>query len=127
MSRRRSGIKEETDNDEEIVMRWDKNRIAIAVVLVVLIIFGGLYVLSLLSQNPKVLGEKTTPDKPQIKLPDEKDVDKIINGAKQNLSEINAKNVIDSQPKLKKIIDDLTHLTGSSMSAKNLICDSLCK
>ncbi len=122
---RRKKVEEERVEDE-VVMRWSKNKIAIATVVVVLIIFGGLYAISLMSQNPKVLGEKSV-DKPKIKLPDENDVEEILENAQDELSNINAKDILQSQPKIKKIIDDLTSLTGSSVSAKSLICDSLCK
>lgn len=124
MSRRKKV--EEEKVEDEVVMRWSKNKIAIATVVVVLMIFGGLYAISLLSQNPKVLGERAS-DKPKIKIPDERDVENILESAQDELSNINAKDIIESQPKIKKIIDDLTSLTGSSVSAKSLICDSLCK
>ena len=126
---RRKVVKEaeEIVEDAEIVMRWSGKRIVIATFIVICIIAGGLYAISLLSENPKVLGEKTSNERPKIKIPDERDVGKVIDRAQEDLSEINAKNLIESQPRLKKIIDDLTNLTNSSNSAKDLICDSLCK
>lgn len=117
---------EEIVEEAEVIMRWSGKRIVIATLLVIIIIAGGIYAISLLSQNKKVLGE-TTQSKPQIQLPDENSVEKIINTAQDELSNINAKNIIESQPKIKKIIDDLTHLTGSSNSAKDLICNNFCK
>lgn len=126
MSRRKVIKEAEIIEEAEVVMRWSGKRIVIATTLVVLIIVGGIYAISLLSKNPKVLGQRTE-NKPQIKIPNEKNVDDIIEKAKEDLSNINAKNIVASQPKIKKIIDDLTHLTGSSSSAVNLICDSLCK
>lgn len=125
---RRKAIKEaeEIIEDAEVVMRWSGKRIVIATSLVVLIIAGGIYAISLLSQNPKVLGEKA-PDKPKLKLPSERRIEKILDQAQEELSNVTAKNLVDSQPRLKKIIEELTNLTGSSSSAKSLICDSLCK
>ncbi len=125
---RRKNIKESEEiiEEAEVVMRWSSKRIVIATFVVVALIAGGIYAISLLSQNPKVLGERTE-NKPQIKIPDENDVEGIIEKAKEDLTNINAKNIVESQPKIKKIIDDLTGLTGSSSSAKSLICDSLCK
>jgi len=127
MSRRRA-IKdaEEIIDEAEVIMRWSIKRIVIATILVVLIIVGGIYAISLLSQNPKVLGERTI-SRPRIKIPDEKNIEEVIDKAQIELSNINAKNLIESQPRIKKIIEDLTNLTGSSNSAKSLICDSLCK
>lgn len=124
---RRRKIKEEEEIQEaEIVTHWSAKRIGVAILILVLLVGFGIFSLSLLSKNPKILGEKTL-DRPKIEIPNEKNVEEIIEKAKDELSDINAKNLIESQPRLKKIIDDLTGLTGSSTSAKNLICDSLCK
>lgn len=127
---RRSVIKEaeeELIKDAEVVMRWSSKRIVIATVLVLLIIGGGMYGILVMGQNSsKVLGAKTPNEGPKIKIPDQKNVEDIIKSAKQDLSNINAKNIVQSQPKLQKIIDDLTNLTGSSGSARSLICDTLC-
>jgi flagellar basal body-associated protein FliL len=127
---RRSIIKETEEDlvqEAEVITRWSKKRIFIAIVIVIFIVSGGIYVASLVTQNAvRVLGART-PDKPEIQVPNEKNVQNVIDSAKQNLSNINAKNIVESQPKLKKIIDDLTNLTGSTSSAKSLICDTLCK
>jgi hypothetical protein len=94
-------------------------------------VFGGMMMVfafgvSVIYTNSHILLKKWR-HKPQIKIPDEKSVDDIIKKAKEDLANVNAKNIVASQPKIKKIIDDLTHLTGSSSSAVSLICDSLCK
>ncbi len=127
MSRRKT-VKEAEKIIEEaqVVMRWSGKRIVVATVAVVAIIFLGIYAISLLSQNPNVMGVKTV-NKPQIDIPEEGDVEGIIEKAKEDLANINAKNIVESQPRIKKIINDLTGLTSSSSSAKSLICDSLCK
>lgn len=125
---RRSVMKqaeEEIVQEAEVVMRWSTKRIVVATFLVLCIIGGGLYGIALLSQNkPIVLGTST--NRPQIKLPSERSVQDIIDNAKNELSNINTKNIIESQPRLQKVIDDLSHITGSTSSAKNLICDALC-
>ncbi len=127
---RRSIIKdteEELIQEAEVVMRWSKKRIVIATFFVLCIIAGGIYGINILGQNAsKVLGAKTD-NRPKIEIPTQKSVEDVISSAKKDLSGINAKNIVESQPQLKKIIEDLTHLTGSSSSAKNLICDTLCK
>lgn len=130
MSRR--SIIRQTEEDivqeAEVVMQWSKKRIVIATFICLLLIVGGIYGINVLSQNAsKVLGENTSNNKPKINIPNQKSVEEVIKTAKNDLSNINAKNIVESQPQLKKIIDDLTHLTGSSSSAKNLICDTLCK
>lgn len=128
---RRSIIKdteEEVVREAEIVMRWSAKRIVVATVLCLALIIGGIYAISLLSQNASEgLRSNSSIDHPQIAVPDEKSVQNVIDTAKKDLSNISAKNIVESQPRLQKVIDDLTHLTGSSSSAKSLICDTLCK
>ena len=129
MSRRKLIKEEEPElvQEAEVIMRWSSKRIVIATFLVIMIIAGSIYAISLLSQNKTNQAVEKKIDKPQLEIPNEKDVQGVIDKAKGDLSNITAKNLIESQPKLKKIIDDLTHLTDSSSSAKSLMCDSLCK
>jgi hypothetical protein len=129
MSRRKLIKDQEPElvQEAEVIMRWSSKRIVIATFIVIMIIAGSIYAISLISQNKTYQAVEKKIDKPQIEIPNEKDVQGVIDKAKGDLSNITAKNLIESQPKLKKIIDDLTHLTGSSGSAKSLICDSLCK
>lgn len=126
MSRRKS-YKEDDENiiEDEVIMRWSAKRIFIATVIVVAIIAGGIYTISLLSQNKAVLGERS--DKPYLKLPNERTVEKVLEKAQEDLANINTKNIVSSQPKIQKIIEDLQNLTTSTASAKNLICDAICK
>ena len=129
MSRRKLIKEEEPElvQEAEVIVRWSGKRIVVATFLVIMIIAGSIYAISLISQDKTNQAVEKKIDKPQIEIPNEKDVQGVIDKAKGDLSNITAKNLIESQPKLKKIIDDLTHLTGSSSSAKSLICDSLCK
>ena len=129
MSRRKLIKEEEPElvQEAEVIMRWSGKRIVVATFLVIMIIAGSIYAISLISQDKTNQAVEKKIEKPQIEIPNEKDVQGVIDKAKGDLSNITAKNLIESQPKLKKIIDDLTHLTGSSSSAKSLICDSLCK
>lgn len=129
MSRRKIIKEEEPEliQEAEVIMRWSGKRIVVATFLVIMIIVGSIYAISLISQNKTNQAVEKKIDRPQIEIPNENDVQGVIDKAKTDLSNITAKNLIESQPKLKKIIDDLTHLTGSSSSAKSLICNSLCK
>lgn len=128
MGRRRlPQLEDEVPEEVEVVMRWSKNRIFIATSIVVILILLGLYAIFLISENkqPSVLGVEA--DKPKIKIPDEKNIEEVIENAKKDLSNINTDNIIQSQPKLQKIINDLTNITNASVSAKSLICDAVCK
>ena len=121
-------FEDELIQEAEIVTHWSKKRIAIATVIAAVVVGAGILGIQSLSQGEKeVLGKNTTQDKPQIKIPDEEKIQEIIETAKQDLSNINPQNIIESQPQIQKIIQDLENITGSSTSAKNLICDSICK
>lgn len=128
---RRSIIKDTEEDmikEAEVVMRWSGKRIVVATFLCLILIAGGSYGIYRLSQDTvRVLGTNTKNDHARIQIPQQKSVEQIIDNAKKDLSNINAKNIVESQPQLKKVIEDLTHLTGSSSSARNLICDTLCK
>jgi hypothetical protein len=121
-------FEDEVIREAEVVVRWSKKRIAIAVIVAAAVIGGGvLGVQSFFQGTKEVLGKNTTQDKPQIQIPDQKKIQDVIDTAKQDLSNINPQNIIESQPQIQKIINDLEHITGSSSSAKNLICDTICK
>lgn len=129
MSRKKI-IKESFEDEIEeaqVVMRWSGKRIVIATFVVLIIIAGGIYGISALSNKQEsVLGEKIN-DQPQIELPTDSSIEDIIDNARADLGGINAENIISSQPKLKKIIEDLTNLSTTSVSAKSLICEAICK
>jgi len=129
MSRRRkeeNNVDESLSDEVEVVMRWSKKRIGIATVIVVLVIVVGLYLLSLMGErSSSILGE--TVRQPQIKIPNELNIEEVIENAKDDLADINADNIIESQPKIHQIIQNLTNLTNASGSAKTIICDAICK
>ena len=114
--------------EAEIVTHWSKNRIAIAAAVATVVVAGGILgVQSLFESKKGILGSNTTQNKPQIQIPDQEKLQEIIETAKQDLSNINPQNIIESQPQIQKIIRDLENITGSSSSAKNLICGTICK
>ena len=74
MSRRSviANTEEELIKEAEVVLRWSTKRIVVATVLVLIIIAGGIYGISVLGKNAtKVLGSTTVENKPQIKIPDQ--------------------------------------------------------
>jgi len=114
--------------EAEIVTHWSKKRIAIAAAVATVVVAGGILgVQSLFESKKGILGSNTTQNKPQIQIPDQEKLQEIIETAKQDLSNINPQNIIESQPQIQKIIRDLENITGSSSSAKNLICGTICK
>jgi hypothetical protein len=130
MSRRKiiKEIKDADVKEAEIVTSWSKKKIAVAIFLVIVLIFVGVYgVKSLIDNTNRVLEEKVSQERPQLPLPNQKNIEGIISNAKNNLSKIDADNVASSQPQIQKVIDDLRQLTTASASAKSLICGTICK
>ena len=121
-------FEDEIIHEAEIVTHWSKKRIAIASAVATVVVAGGILgVQSLFESKKGILGSNTTQNKPQIQIPDQEKLQEIIETAKQDLSNINPQNIIESQPQIQKIIRDLENITGSSSSAKNLICGTICK
>lgn len=121
-------FEDELIQEAEIVTHWSKKRIAIAAVTATVVVTGGILgVQSFFESKKEILGSNTAQNKPQIQIPDQEKIQEIIETAKQDLSNINPQNIIESQPQIQKIIRDLENITGSSTSAKNLVCDTICK
>lgn len=121
-------IKDEREIKEaEIVKNWSKKRIIIAIIVLIILILGIFFVSSLLSQRLNNALVDNKPDKPEINLPNKEGIQTVLNNAKQQLNNVNAQNVVESQPQIRQIISDLNSLSGASGSAKSLICDTLCK
>lgn len=125
--RKKTNFEEEVIQEAEVITHWSIARIIIAVFILIFIIGGGILGINyFIRQSKTVLGSQTN-DKPQIEIPTERRVQSIIEKAKKDLSEIDPKKAIESQPQIQKIINDLQNISGSSNSARRLICESLCQ
>lgn len=130
MSRLR--IKREEKEEEktpEVVTRWSVPKILIALGVFALIGMIGLYLFDNFStKNTDVLGaSKRGEDRAQIKIPSGREVEDIIEQAKESIADINTENIVDSQPQIKKAIEDLEKLTTGDTDAKKAVCDAVCK
>lgn len=130
MTRRRRHAQEEEEIEEkvkEVVAKWSFKRIAIAIVIVFLAIASIYYYFSLksFSTNSEKVSEKK--DKPQIEIPSKEKVNTIIEDAQKSLEHIDTNDIVKSQPQIEKIIKDLQELTSSSRSAKDIVCNAVCK
>lgn len=120
--------REEFIQEAEVVYRWSKKRIVIGLMTAFVIIGGGIYTITLMSPHQQVLGTSDKGhDKPQIELPTAKKVEQAIQTAKDEIAKINPQNVVASQPQIQKVIHELQQITTTSSSAKNVICDMVCK
>lgn len=125
--RKKTNFEDEVIQEAEVITHWSIARIIIAIFVLIVVIGGGILGVNYLFSSGKVLGSSAEKKEPQIEIPDEKKVQRILEKAKKDLSEIDPKNVITSQPQIQKIINDLSNISGSSNSARRLICESICQ
>ena len=125
---KKTNLEDEIFQEAEVITHWSIARIIIALIIVIVVVGGGfLGVKYVAKQSKNVLGSQEIADKPQIEIPNERKVQTIIEKAKKDLSEIDPKNIIGSQPQIQKIINDLQNISGASNSARRLVCETLCQ
>ncbi len=125
---KKTNFEDEVIQEAEVITHWSFVRIIVAIIILIFVIGGGILGVNyFFKESKKVLGTQEIGDRPQIAIPNEKKVQTIIEKAKKDLAEIDPKNVIQSQPQIQKIISDLQNISGSSNSARRLICESLCQ
>lgn len=119
----------EEAQEAEIVTRWSIPKIVIAVGLLALVVMLGVYAFEGSSASSEgVLGAtEKGEDSPKIQLPTKEKVEQIVEEAKESIANIDAENIVDSQPQIKKAIEDLEKLTTSDTNAKKAVCDAVCK
>ena len=113
----------EGKKDEEIEESWNKKRVGIALIILLVIIGGLLYLLNnkffKSVQNTKVLSAK------DVKLEDMVQ-DQIIN-LKKEASNINVEEIASSSPQIRKLIDDLKALGDLPKNQVKEACLNICK
>lgn len=118
----------EEAKEAEIITKWSIPKILIAVGVLALIAMIGVYLFDNVSPKERVLGASQKSDnRAQIKIPSSKEVEDIVEQAKESIADIKTDNLVDSQPQIKKAIDDLEKLTTGDTDAKKLVCDTVCK
>lgn len=128
--------RKQEDSDDLIEEAWDKKRLFIASAFLIVIALGIGYALLegkkyFDSTAGRVLGEfwQKSPQREEIKeikLPTQKDINKIIEHTKEELSKITSENLTSSQAAIQKIIRDLEILQGKK-DAGDYFCDLVCK
>ncbi len=130
---RRIRLTEEKETiDGEIVEEvWSKTRVGIALIVFGSIILAGIVGLRYFwpgNENRDVLSTQTEiENEPTPKIPTKKDVETVIQNAKESLENITEENVISSQAAIQKIIQDLGSLQQGSKSSTNVFCQMVCK
>lgn len=127
--KRKKEDREEPKLEQDIITKWSIPKILIALGVIALIGMAGVYLFDSISpQKENVLGtSQQLEDRAQIRIPSEKEVEKIVEQAKESVAGINTENIVESQPQIKKAIEDLEKLTTGDTNAKKTVCDAVCK
>lgn len=133
---RRKVIQEE-QVEEEAEEYWDIKKLLIGLTITLALAAFIFYVISTIvlvpQQQPSTVlsertkAEKEPPQPPDIDLPSEEDVTAILNSVKDNISQITAGNFTSSQSAITKMITDLQKLKIGNRTAKDYVCDVVCK
>ncbi len=111
--------------DEEIEESWNKKRVGVALIILLAIIGGLVYLLNnkfsfnKSGQNTKVLSSK------DVKLEDM--VQNQIINLKKEASNINVEEIASSSPQIRKLIDDLKALGDLPKNQVKEACLNICK
>lgn len=116
--------KEKKDIENEDV-HWSFKRIAILTSILGLVLFAVFYYFQV--KTGEILGEKdaSTTGGPQIEIPSKADVDDILEGAQDNISNIDANDIVSSQPQIQQAIEQLEKLTNRD-NFKETFCSTIC-
>ncbi len=142
----RRGIdKEEGFQEGEIVDRWSKKRVLIALAVLVALLLGGFFALTQMKKKAdKILGVESNPQvvdgssasnssnpanssNGNVRLPTKQDADQLLEQAKKELNSLTADNLTSSQAALQKVISDLQKVQTGQESPLNAICNYVCK
>ena len=121
-------------DEKKVDTPWDKKKIVIVVLFLLVILFAGLYVKSILfgvGKKTAVEGAYTqisTPQDAQISNASQ-NFEQKINQIQQNVNNLNVVDVATSTPQVQKIINDIKSLqslpTDQAKSACQKICEGL--
>lgn len=129
MPRKISDIKEEKEskkNEEVDESQWNIKRIAIFTSILALLGFLVFYFIQ--ARTGDVLGEvdkNRGSSGPQIEIPTQEDVNEIIKDAEENISNIDANDIVSSQPQIQQAIEQLEKLTDRD-NFKKVFCSAIC-
>jgi len=119
-------LESEKKHEENDDIHWSKKRIAVFTSIIGIIIFAIFYFFQL--RFGEVLGEKDEDRNiggPQIEIPSKDDVDEILQDAEEDISSIDANDIISSQPQIQNAIEQLEKLTNRD-NFKETFCSAIC-
>lgn len=128
-----SKLKEQEEFQEGEVVEeiWSKRRIFIGIAVVVAVLGLGSYFFKSSFQDAlpqkATLGTQDVIPTPEVEIPNKEELNEILNNAKESLSEITSENVTSSESAIQKIIQDLERVQGGDGTAKNVLCEYVCK
>ncbi len=118
---------EDVQEGEIIETEWDIKKLAIGLVILILLIIVGSYIFFPSKESDNQSLEASMHNlSPTPPLPNQKDVENVIDNARKTLSELTAKNLTSSEAAIQKVINDLEGLKGKN-GAMNLFCNTICK
>lgn len=118
---------EEVQEGEIVETEWDIKKLIIGFIFLVLLIIIGSYIFFPSSEvKQETLGVSAQNLTPTPPLPDQEDIQNVINNAQETLSQITAKNLTSSEAAIQRVINDLEMLKGNN-GALNLFCNTICK
>lgn len=117
--------KSKTKVREDDEFQWSIKRIAIFFSILGIIVFIIYSVLT--ARFGEVLGENdmSSSSGPQITLPSKDNIDDILKDAEDNVANIDANDIVGSQPQIQNAIEQLEKLTSQD-GIKKAFCSSLC-
>lgn len=125
----KDGIEEKLKSkikDSDVEARWSIKRIAIFSSIMAILLFGIFYYFQL--KKGDVLGEEDMTSRtvgPQIDLPTRESINEILENAEEDISNINANDIISSQPQIQDAIKQLEKLSSGD-NFKEVLCSVVC-
>lgn len=120
-------VEEKIEVDEKQDLKWSKKRIAVATGAVLGIIGMAFYFATIPQDADKVLGVDEKQEEPQIELPTQREVERIVENAQESLSNIDVNDVVTSQPQIQQVIKELEKISGGENDIKDIVCQTVCK
>ncbi|MBI1919191.1 hypothetical protein HYS29_01240 [Candidatus Microgenomates bacterium] len=121
-------------SEEEIETVWNKKRIGVAFLLVLLFIGTGFFLKSKFAAGQdggSVAGTSATREREVIKIPTEEDLENKIESIKKEIQELRPEDITKQEP-VKKILSELEVLQASATSqvvggTKDILCEEVKK
>lgn len=130
MPRKKKITDDEEELDQEEELEWDKKKIAIALIILIILIAG------LVFSRPFIFGEsKSVSTQKSVQgittqntslLPSEENVKKQINAVQDKISKLSVKDIASSSPQVQQILHELQSLPKSPGDTIKQACVKLC-